>query len=559
MSDNGATAFPTQLVLTCGFCCGTNDVKWFCKSCAGSMCNTCKTSHPTIPVFKNHVIVPRTNDVIRLYGPSKIAEQCSLHPEKEISTYCKDCEEPCCVTCQVQNHNRHDISSIEDAYLSAENRLNDNVRKLEKEVMPTLDKMVDKTKKDQCEKKDKIATIREEINNFRKEMKQAVDETCDDLLEKLDRNDIEFDDLITKIDAQKRKCRALIKEIEEIIQKGDLKMIKYTPPSPGTLIPEISTPKLATPVFTPGREILTIIRDRIGTIEWTDTMTFDPKHISSPVAKFDPSMINVHKDGSFSSKISVGSITTADNNTAWVMYCDSDTMYLYDSSGKVVRSITVKGSNGIRDMVMRRSGEKIVACNDRKVRRVSVSGEVIPSIDTSPFKPYGVCLTDSEAVVVCIEGQDNKDNHIAVYSPDTGRKLREIRGIDYQGKQQITDPYRVVSNGKDLYVVNWDPGYVVCVDDRDDVRWVYDGKGAKLTKSFNPSGIYVDKYYNLLVSDYNNACVHYIDREGTLIQIILTHEQTGLTCPRGICVDDETGQVWVGNEWNNVVICKYIS
>ncbi|KAK3092713.1 hypothetical protein FSP39_006391 [Pinctada imbricata] len=99
MSDNGATAFPTQLVLTCGFCSGTNDVKWFCKSCAASMCNTCKTSHPTIPAFKNHVIVLRTNDVIRLYRSSKIAAQCPIHPEKEISTYCKDCEEPCCVKC----------------------------------------------------------------------------------------------------------------------------------------------------------------------------------------------------------------------------------------------------------------------------------------------------------------------------------------------------------------------------------------------------------------------------------------------------------------------------
>ncbi|KAK3093923.1 hypothetical protein FSP39_021881 [Pinctada imbricata] len=557
MSDIGATAFPTQLALTCGFCSGTIDVKWFCKSCAASMCNTCKTSHPKIPAFMNHVIVPRTNDVIRLYGPSKIAEQCPVHPEKEISTYCKDCHVPCCVTCQVQKHQQHEISSIEDAYLSAETRLNDNVRHLEKELMPTLDKMADKTKQNQSEKRDKMAAVRKEVNAFRKEMRQTVDESCDNLLEKLNEKDIEFDQVITRIDSQKRKCRELIREIEGIIQKGHLSMIKFSPTSPRTLIPEIRTPKLTIPVFTPGRDILTIIRDRIGTIEWTDR-TPDPNLLPSPITTFDPSMININKVTSFSSQIDVSSITTTGNNTAWVMDCHSDTMYLYDSSGKVVRSITVKGSGGINGMVITRSGEMIVTCNDRKVRRVSVSGEVSTMIDTSSFRPEGVCLTDNEDVVVCMSDQDRR-NHLAVYSPDTSKKIREIRGMDGEGKQQITDPYRVISNGKDLCVVNDGPYNVVCVDERDDVRWVYDGEEAKLTLPFNPAEISVDKYNNLLVIDWENRCVHYIDREGKLIQIILTQEQTGLSWPFGICVDDKTGKVWVGNESTNVVICKYLS
>ncbi|KAK3098198.1 hypothetical protein FSP39_017110 [Pinctada imbricata] len=557
MSDNGATPFPTQLAVSCGFCCGTTDVNWFCKSCPGSLCNTCKMSHPSYPVFKNHIVVPRTNDVMRLYGPSKIAEQCRLHPEKEISTYCIDCQVPCCATCQVQKHKKHDISTIEDAYLSAENRLNDNVKELEKNVIPTIDKMADKTKKDRSEKRVRIDRVREEVNAFRKELKEAVDESCDYLIEKLEHDETELDNLITKLNVQKGKIHELIKEVNEIIQKGDLSMIKYSPPSPSTFIPEVPTPRSTIPVFSPRRDILTIIKERIGTVEWTE-INPESKHAPIPTAKFDPSMININKVGSFNSEIDATSITTAGNNTAWVMDTVRDTMYLYDSSGKVVRSITVKDSNGIYDMVIRRSGEMIVTCWDRKVRRVSVSGEVSTLIDTSPCMPDGVCLTDSEDVV-CMSDQDKKNNHLAVYSPDTGRKLREIRGIDGQGKQQITVLYCVVSNGKDLYVVNRDPYHVVCVDERGDVRWVYDGREAKLTRSFDPRGISVDKYNNLLVTDYYNSCIHYIDREGRLIQIILTQEQTGLSRPWGICVDDKTGQVWVWNGLGNVVICKYLS
>ncbi|KAK3093989.1 hypothetical protein FSP39_022600 [Pinctada imbricata] len=560
MSDNGATPFPTQLAVSCGFCCGTTDVNWFCKSCPGSLCNTCKMSHPSIPVFKNHIVVPRTNDVMRLYGPSKIAEQCRLHPEKEISTYCIDCQVPCCATCLVQKHKKHDISTIEDAYLSAENRLNDNVKELEKNVIPTIDQMVDKTKKERSEKRVHIDRVREEVNTFRKELKEAVDESCDYLVEKLEHNETELDNLITKLNVQKGKIHELIKEVNEIIQKGDLSMIKYSPPSPSTFISEFPTQRPTIPVFSPGRDILTIIKERIGTVELTE-INPESKQTPIPAAKFDPSMINVNKVTSFSSKIHATSITTAGNNTAWVMMdCYSDTMYLYDSSGGMVRSITVKGSDGINDMVITRSGEMIVTYWHRKVRRVSVSGEVSTLIDTSPFRPYGVCLTDSEDVVVCMSGQDEKNNHVAVYSPDTGKKLREIRGIDGQGKQQITYPYRVVSNGKDLCVVNWNPDHVVCVDERGDVRWLYNRKEAKLTNSFTPRGISVDKYNNLLVTDKKNTCVHYIDREGRLIQIILTQEQTGLVGHWGICVDDKTGQVWVGDVMKNVVmICKYLS
>ncbi|KAK3097354.1 hypothetical protein FSP39_008950 [Pinctada imbricata] len=514
-------------------------------------------SHPTIPVFKNHIVVPRTNDVMRLYGPSKIAEQCQFHPEKDISTYCKDCQMPCCATCQVQNHQKHNISTIEDAYLSAENRLNGRVKELETNVMPTLNKMADKTMKDQSERRVQIDRIKEEVNSFRKEMKQTVDESCDNLIENLEENDTELDNLIARIDDQKGKIHEMVKKVNEVIQKGDMSMMKYSPPSPSTFIPEVPIPRLTIPVFTPGRDILTIIKQRIGTIKWIDVNS-EAKDSPAPAAKFDRSMINIYKVTSNSSKVRVTSITKASNNTAWVMDYDSDIMYLYHSSGKVVGSIKVNGSNGINDMVIRRSGEMIVTCYDRKVRRISASGEVSTLIDTSPLTPFGICLTERDVVVVCMRGQDER-NHMATYTPDTGRKLHEIRGIDRQRKQQITEPYRVVSNGKDLYVVNWNPGNVVCVDERGDVRWMYDGKEGKLSKAFSPRGIIIDKYNNLLVTDCDNDCVHYVDREGRLIQIILTYGQTRISGPYGICVDDKTGHVWVGDLFQKIAICKYLS
>ena len=69
----------------------------------------------------------------------------------------------------------------------------------------------------------------------------------------------------------------------------------------------------------------------------------------------------------------------------------------------------------------------------------------------------------------------------------------------------------------------------------------------------------VDKFCNLLISDWGRQCVHYVDREGVLIQLLLTREQHGIEYPFGIGVDNETGKVWVGNDIKKIGIAKYFN
>ena len=135
--------------------------------------------------------------------------------------------------------------------------------------------------------------------------------------------------------------------------------------------------------------------------------------------------------------------------------------------------------------------------------------------------------------------------------------MSEIQGRGAYNKRLITAPYRVVQNGKDICVVNQSED-VVTLDRTGNLRWVYDGNQAKLGSSFNPLGICTDKYQNLLVTDSNNHCVHYLNADGQLLQVILTREQVRLLCYWGISVDDATGQVWLGNSLKDVVIAKYI-
>ncbi|KAK3088295.1 hypothetical protein FSP39_017197 [Pinctada imbricata] len=544
MTDNGASFIPPQTFVECGICKGNANISWFCKNCPTSLCDACATTHRATEQYKFHTIVERTYTVLRLFGPAKIAEQCEVHPEKDISSYCNECDAPCCISCLVQNHQRHEISTIEDKYLDAERRLNVYYKQLD-----TVDEMEEQTKEDVKEDNFKVEKVINDINEFREDFIQNFNRSCDDLITEVNQISKKTTEAFRGIEESKKMIESLKKEIEEKIERGKLDIIKYQPPKLESLVPKIERHKRVNITFEPSMKILEVMKESAGEIK--------SKEIEREEMDRSKMLRSVHvqKLHSFDSKIGVTSLTTAGNNMAWVMHHSSPTMYLYNDKGDVVTSVKVGGSEGINDMAITQSGEMIVTCEDKRTMCVSVNGTVSTMIDTEPFGCYGVCVTDKQEIVVCMGDQGDK-NHVAVYSSDGRSKAREIRSRDGQGKHLITNPYRVVQNGQDLCVVNYGRN-VVCVDERDNVRWMYDGKKAKLGRSFYPLGICVDKYNNLLVTDLTKHCVHYIDREGGLIQVILTQEP-GLMGHSGICVDDDIWHVWVGIAMGKVVIAKYL-
>ena len=565
MSD-AYEVYPTQTAIKCDDCGDSFNVHWFCKNCPGSLCDICKERHKTKAITSKHSVVPRTQTVVRAHGPAKIAEQCSSHKGKDITIYCKKCKVGCCANCHADNHKLHDFCPIEEAYLEKEISLNAYIKELEDEVHTKLDKLIDNAKHDNTEEESYIDKEIDDVNEFRKEMKKTVDIQCDSLVETLRKSNIDKTNIIVELQKQKQNVDRLIRECKEKIWEGKLDLIEYGPPSPSSLLPNKTHISMRKAKFVPDTKVLDDIRKGLGRIEFGDSDKrekvvacykdrdqFDRSKLQAKSRKYQG--VKVKRLKHFNSKTEARTITMAGKNRAWIAYFDGDTVYLYDNNGKVIESVTVAKGVGILDTVVTSTGEIMVANRDNKVRRVSVDGKVSFLINTEPFNPRGVCLTDTGQIAVCMNGQGNK-NHVAIYTPDGRKKVSEIRGSDAENKHVVTGPYCVVQNGKDFCVVNFDQN-VVCVKQTGECRWVYDGRSADLLWPFCPRRICCDKYHNLLVSDGYNDCVHYIDGEGQLIQVILTEEQVGWRGHWGIGVDDETGHVWVGNNKKDVAIEKY--
>ena len=554
MSD-ACVLYPTQKVIDCDICGGTDSVRWFCKSCAGSLCDTCKETHSTAALFRTHLVISRTQSVMRTHGPAKIAKECPRHKGKELSAYCKACGDACCIQCLADDHQNHKFCPIDEAYLTAEKRLNSYINELDNFVKSELEQLTTNTETEIETHENKISKLKTKVNAFRQELKDAVDKSCDDLIDSLEKPNTERKAFLLEIEKQKQNVVHLTNECTEKIWEGNLDIITYNPPDPSSLIPIRQKSPDLVPEFVPGRGLIEIIKDGVGNIEYTEVkredQTKEPSHTTQAC---ETGKFQVTKVGSFQSEIGATAMATAGKNRAWVAYFMSDTMYLYDTEDKVPRSVTVRKEVGINDMEVKRSGEVIVTNSDKKVRMVDAKGKVTTLINTAPYEAYGVCLTETEEIVVCMRGQGDK-NHIAVYSPDGKRKVSGVRGRGTDNVNLITWPYRVVQIGEDFCVVNYG-GNVVSVDRTGRVRWVYDGRVANLG-SFSPMGICSDKYHNVLLTDYYNNCVYCLDREGQLIQLILTEKQVGMWGHYSITVDKETGMVWVGNRDRGVVIASY--
>ena len=440
-------------------------------------------------------------------------------------------------------------------YLEKEQELNTYIKTLDG-VRESLDKLMDEAKEHSKAEDKSIKKAIGDVNDFRKEMKKEVDNQCDALIETLQKPNVNKINFIAEIEKQKQNIDLLVRECKEKIVAGKFDMIEYNPPSPSSFIPHYARPLQQIPIFEPEKKTIEIIRKGVGEIKYMQREKEENMVSRNLVCEFDKSMLHIEKINGFKSNIGVTAISVVGNGRAWVAHFESDTMYLYDTAGTITRSLVVMEKVGINDMVVGQSGEIIVTNMDKKVRRVSVDGEMTTLIDTSPVNVEGVCVVGTGQICVCLRGK-GEQSHLAMYSLEGGAIVREIRGKDKTGKQWITDPFSVVQNGQYYCIVNYVTN-VVAVDHNGSFAWVYDGTQAKLKQRFDPMVVCSDKYLNLLVSDSGDHCVHYLDREGQLIQIIFTRDEIGMRGQWAIGVDDEACQVWFGRPSGDIIIAKYL-
>ncbi len=146
MPPNGVKSFLNDYTLlskedtptpaTCQQCEDNNNAVAYCNTCS-HICNDCLTAHKRYKTFRSHEIVSHKggDEESECTVQLKKTYCCTVHPEESLKFYCKSCQMLVCVYCFVNNHNGHDIGSIDDkTRQGVEQTINDLVKETDSKL-----------------------------------------------------------------------------------------------------------------------------------------------------------------------------------------------------------------------------------------------------------------------------------------------------------------------------------------------------------------------------------------------------------------------------------------
>ena len=111
------------------------------------------------------------------------------------------------------------------------------------------------------------------------------------------------------------------------------------------------------------------------------------------------------------------------------------------------------------------------------------------------------------------------------------------------------------NNYGDVCVSDFKACTLVVVDNTGKVRFRYDGAPARREKSFGPADTVTDALDQIIVTDFNNDCLHILDQNGQFLRCV---DDCGLEGPVGLSVDSER-RLWVGSfKTGEIKVIEYL-
>ena len=164
------------------------------------------------------------------------------------------------------------------------------------------------------------------------------------------------------------------------------------------------------------------------------------------------------------------------------------------------------------------------------------------------WTPRRLCCTRSRDILVHVYTGSGlqKKNKMIRYQGQNIKQEQEISN-DGQGNPIFKDGHYTLlmseNNNGDVCVSDPNADTVVVVDKTGRVRFRYDGTPTRREESFGPRGIVTDALSQIIVADFNNNCLHILDKNGQFLRCV---DDCGLKKPYGLSVDSE-GRLWVGS------------
>ena len=149
---------------------------------------------------------------------------CSLHPKKNLSMFCIECDALICMDCKLGHHLHHKSQSLQDASQEAKGQLSKDKERI-KIVVEGLEKKVAERSQDQSEFKEKKAAVEQEIRQRHSAVVEAADKYRDEALATVNKKCKKIEESqSTALDTAQKNLEAVHKlqqSIDKAIESGE--------------------------------------------------------------------------------------------------------------------------------------------------------------------------------------------------------------------------------------------------------------------------------------------------------------------------------------------------
>jgi len=153
----------------------------FCVECDQCFCDGCSKTHKKMKIARSHQVV-LIEDIASLEDRKKMSvTYCQVHPDRPVELYCYDCKVITCVTCYVENHNKHECADIKKSAEKFNEQLILDISKVStcvvrswskvEEMEANVKSFVEKVEATEVE----IAKLIEELNSFKMEGRKKLE------------------------------------------------------------------------------------------------------------------------------------------------------------------------------------------------------------------------------------------------------------------------------------------------------------------------------------------------------------------------------------------------
>ncbi|XP_078328812.1 uncharacterized protein LOC144623842 [Crassostrea virginica] len=549
-----------QDLITCDLC--DNAAQQFCNSCQVSLCESCVKKHRDELKSLPHDIVPFLDRKIQVAYP-----ECQEHFGQRREVNCNKCNTPVCIKCfALGPHKGHDDEDLTETHANKIRNIKSDTEEMKEKLIPKYHKEDIEIRKKISKTKSKLDDLENESKKLRKLWHQEVDNIFDKI-DSLSQSLTEKN--LNALQEYHNKIRDLIFEMQTIVKKNE-KLVtsnnisevkkyqsKLNEYQGFTEHVDLELPSLRSNI-NQGKELIIEFGGYRATLKQMSppSQSANVSHLTTGIGKL---MVQVSVIANIPTNyIPLYGVACVGVAEAWISG-ENKTITRIEINGTVRDRVTTTCLPWPHGISVTRGRELIYS--DSNSRRVNIvrHGKSKTLIITPNGWTLGVlsCTRSGDILIHVYKGSGRQRKNKIIYYQ--GQNIKQEINKDGHGNPIFKEgDYSLLmseNNNRDICVSDVNAETVVVVDKKGRVRFRYDGTPARREMRFNPGYIVTDALSQIIVTDYNNNCLHILDQNGQFLRYI---DESGLEKPFGLSVDSE-GRLWVGlYETGEIKVIKYL-